>query len=83
MQRSLEDVYADLSAREGGAPRRTRREIRALVQAADLPWEAIDEAFWARIRREWLTGEDDITPFADDALDARYRAIAMQIGLLD
>ena len=84
MPGSLDDVYTAFAAREGGSPRRSRRELRALVQAADLPWEAIDDAFWARVRREWLVGEDDITPFAgDDDANARYRAIAMQIGLLD
>jgi len=82
---TLDDVYADYLRRAGDNPRRGRREIRALVQASGVAsWDDVDEAFWQQVRSEWLRGEDDITPFvANDDGNARYRAIAMQMGLLD
>ena len=83
MADSLDGVYADYLQRQQGGPRRSRREIRALVQAAGLPWQAVDDGFWARVRPAWLSGADDITPFEDDEANARYRAIAIEMGLLD
>ena len=82
---TLDDVYAEYLRRTGDGMRRSRREIRALVQASGAAsWDDVNEAFWQRVRGEWLRGEDDTTPFADDDdCNARYRAIAMQMGLLD
>lgn len=84
MAASLDSVYDDYLHRAGERPRRTRREIRAAVQARDLTWDAVDDAFWASLVPAWLAGTDDTTPFRDgDAANSRYRQIAMQIGLLD
>jgi hypothetical protein len=64
-------------------PARTAVELQTVVLAAGMRHEDIGPSFWHSLRPDWLSGEQDLEPFAEaPGANEEYRCLASLRGLL-
>jgi hypothetical protein len=81
-RKSLAELIDGCTAATGSAPARSSQELQTLVQAAGLAPEDIGADFWRDVRADWLSGDQETSPFRHSGANEEYRFLAAHRGLL-